>query len=257
MRTKLAPIGAVALRGFCLAALGCVVWLLLATIAVIGAVTVAFHYQAAGTAALQQDQRLLRLVPMLADSVLVPRDAPSVAGDLAREAPSLTLLMAPPIQEFLADREGHTAVGVFDAQGERLFGADWLPVLLPTTEAPEYVSVVEGGVTQRRRRESITSTAVAATPPKRTVISGTKPLPATRTDVPPVTGPLAGVTPLTAGAGTTPMSRSPASALIRPWPMDSSHPGVSSSGRPTPSSADISSAKRTDETSPATTARWS
>ena len=72
-----------------------------------------------------------------------------MAGDLAREAPSLTLLMAPPIQEFLADREGHTAVGVFDAQGERLFGADWLPVLLPTTEAPEYVSVVEGGVTHR------------------------------------------------------------------------------------------------------------
>jgi two-component system sensor histidine kinase TctE len=123
--------------------------MLLATIALIGAVTVAFHYQAAGTAALQQDQRLLRLVPMLADSVLVPRDAPSVAGDLAREAPSLTLLMAPPIQEFLADREGHTAVGVFNAQGERLFGAEWLPVLLPTTDAPEFVSVVEGGVTHR------------------------------------------------------------------------------------------------------------
>lgn len=123
--------------------------MLLATIAVIGAITVAFHYQTAGTAALQQDQRLLRLVPMLADSVLVPRDAPSVAGDLAREAPSLTLLMAPPIQEFLADRDGHTAVGVFDAQGERLFGAEWLPVLLPSTEAPEFVSVVEGGVTHR------------------------------------------------------------------------------------------------------------
>jgi two-component system, OmpR family, sensor histidine kinase TctE len=123
--------------------------MLLATIAMVGAVTVALHYQAAGTAALQQDQRLLRLVPMLADSVLVPRDEPSVAGDLAREAPSLTLLMAPPIQEFLADREGHTAVGVLDAQGERLFGAEWLPVLLPTTDAPEFVSVVEGGVTHR------------------------------------------------------------------------------------------------------------
>ncbi len=123
--------------------------MLLATIAVIGAATVAFHYQGAGTAALQQDQRLQRLVPMLADSVLVPRDAPSVAGDLAREAPSLTLLIAPPIQEFLADRGGHTAIGVFSAQGERLFGADWLPVLLPTTDAPEFVSVVEGGITHR------------------------------------------------------------------------------------------------------------
>lgn len=117
--------------------------MLLATIGAIGAATVAFHYQGAGTAALQQDQRLLRLVPMLADSVVLPR------GGAAADGNGLTLLMAPPIQEFLADREGHAAVGVFSPQGERLVGADWLPVLLPTTEAPEFVSVVDAGVTHR------------------------------------------------------------------------------------------------------------
>lgn len=121
---------------------------LLATLAAIGAATVAFHYQSAGTAALQQDQRLLRLVPMLADSVLQPRDG-ATAGATTGDAPGLTLLMAPPIQEFLADREGHAAVGVFSPRGERLFGADWLPVLLPTTDAPEFLSVVDAGVTHR------------------------------------------------------------------------------------------------------------
>lgn len=118
--------------------------MLLATIGAIGAATVAFHYQGAGTAALQQDQRLLRLVPMLADSVVLPR-----GGATTADGTGLILLMAPPIQEFLADREGHTAVGVFSPQGERLVGADWLPVLLPTTEAPEFVSVVDAGVTHR------------------------------------------------------------------------------------------------------------
>lgn len=117
--------------------------MLLATIGAIGAATLAFHYQGAGTAALQQDQRLLRLVPMLADSVVLPR------GGTPTDGTDLTLLMAPPIQEFLADRDGHTAVGVFSPRGERLFGADWLPVLLPTTEAPEFVSVVDAGVTHR------------------------------------------------------------------------------------------------------------
>jgi two-component system sensor histidine kinase TctE len=54
--------------------------LLLITIALIGAVSMVFHFQSAGTAALQQDQRLLRLVPLLADSVVVI--------DIARRGPA-------------------------------------------------------------------------------------------------------------------------------------------------------------------------
>ena len=131
---------------------------LLATIALIGAFSVLFHYQSAGTAALQQDQRLQRLVPMLADSVVVSRIAGRAAPGLAEpdavlqaptQADDLALLMAPPVQEFLADREGYAAVGVFNGEGQQLVGPTWLPTLLPTTDAPEFISVVEGGVTHR------------------------------------------------------------------------------------------------------------
>src|SRR5690606_32821467 len=118
---------------------------LLATIALIGAFSVFFHYQSAGTAALQQDQRLQRLVPMLADSVVVSRIARRGAQGLAEpdgllsapaQAEDLALLMAPPVQEFLADREGYAAVGVFNGEGLQLVGPAWLPTLLPATEAP-------------------------------------------------------------------------------------------------------------------------
>jgi two-component system, OmpR family, sensor histidine kinase TctE len=131
---------------------------LLATIALIGAFSVLFHYQSAGTAALQQDQRLQRLVPMLADSVVVSRIAGRAAPGLAEpdavlqaptQADDLALLMAPPVQEFLADREGYAAVGVFNGEGQQLVGPTWLPTLLPITDAPEFISVVEGGVTHR------------------------------------------------------------------------------------------------------------
>lgn len=131
---------------------------LLATIALIGAFSVFFHYQSAGTAALQQDQRLQRLVPMLADSVVVSRithrGAPGASGPetllgAPTQADDLALLMAPPVQEFLADREGYAAVGVFNAEGQQLVGPTWLPTLLPATEAPEFISVVEAGVTHR------------------------------------------------------------------------------------------------------------
>ncbi|MBX3611570.1 MAG: sensor histidine kinase N-terminal domain-containing protein [Hydrogenophaga sp.] len=137
--------------------------MLLLTIAIIVSVSVFFHYQSAGTAALQQDQRLLRLVPMLADSVVVSRIARRgeggvavpVEGDatglgaLGGGSPELTLLMAPQVQEFLSDRDGFAAIGVFNAEGRRLLGAQWLPTLLPTTDDPEFLSVVEAGVTHR------------------------------------------------------------------------------------------------------------
>src|SRR5690606_20685749 len=93
-----------------------------------------------------------------ADSVVVSRIARRGAGGLAEPAadagaiatpPELTLLMAPPVQEFLADRDGLAAFGVFNAEGRQLMGAQWLPTLLPTTADPEFLSVVEAGVTHR------------------------------------------------------------------------------------------------------------
>lgn len=123
--------------------------LLFLPLGLVGLVSVYFHYQSAGTAALQQDQQLLRLVPMLADSVVVtlPRDAPRPI-DIDAD-PGLALLLAPPVDEFLKEREGYAGYGVMDANGRLLVGDRWLPTVLPTTEDAEFLSVVESGITYR------------------------------------------------------------------------------------------------------------
>lgn len=141
--------------------------LLLLTIALIGAVSVVFHFQSAGAVALLKDQRLLRLVPLLADSVVVMnaaesnpalQDEPASSADRVEE-PALALLLAPPVEEFLQEHKGMSAFGVFDAQGSQLLGEDWLPTLLPTTDDAEFLSVVEGGVTYRVVAQRMRSTA--------------------------------------------------------------------------------------------------
>jgi len=115
------------------------------------------HYQSAGTAALQQDQQLLRLVPLLADSVVVrsgPREGQAAEpgqndDDGLGPSPGLAMLLAPPLDEFLKEREGYATYGIFNAYGRLLLGDAWLPTVLPVTEEPELLSVVEGGVTYR------------------------------------------------------------------------------------------------------------
>src|SRR3990167_6904998 len=109
----------------------------------VGVVSVFFHYQSAGTVALQQDQQLLRLVPLLADSVVVSQNR---SETLAVDAePGLALLLAPPVEEFLKEREGFAAYGLMDASGRLLLGDTWLPTVLPSTDDAEFLSVVEGG----------------------------------------------------------------------------------------------------------------
>jgi two-component system, OmpR family, sensor histidine kinase TctE len=123
--------------------------LLFLPLGLVGLVSVFFHYQSAGTAALQQDQQLLRLVPMLADSVVVtqPRVEPRPI-DIDAD-PGLALLLAPAVDEFLKEREGYAGYGVMDANGRLLVGDRWLPTVLPTTEDAEFLSVVESGITFR------------------------------------------------------------------------------------------------------------
>lgn len=123
--------------------------LLFLPLGLVGLVSVYFHYQSAGTAALQQDQQLLRLVPMLADSVVVtlPKEAPRPI-DIDAD-PGLALLLAPPVDEFLKEREGYAGYGVMDANGRLLVGDRWLPTVLPTTQDAEFLSVVDGGITYR------------------------------------------------------------------------------------------------------------
>lgn len=124
--------------------------LLLLPLGLVGLVSFWLHYQSAGTAALQQDQQLLRLLPLLADSVVVTHSADAAPPALdPGDTPGLALLLAPPVDEFLKDREGFAAYAIRDASGRHLLGDAWLPTVLPSTEGAEYLSVVEGGITYR------------------------------------------------------------------------------------------------------------
>lgn len=128
--------------------------LLMLPLCLIALVSVFFLYQNAGTASLQQDQQLLRLVPLLADSVVVARPGDRPAGsngfeDELQGGSGLALLMAPPVEEFLKAREGFAAYGVLDANGRSMLGDSWLPTVLPSTKGAEYLSVVQGGITYR------------------------------------------------------------------------------------------------------------
>jgi len=132
--------------------------LLLLPLGLVGLVAAWVQYQSAGTAALQQDQQLLRLVPMLADSVVVTVSdvVPPMDGFAGLMDPrsdggqgGLALLLAPPVEEFLKERDGYAAFAITDAHGRPLLGDAWLPTVLPLTQDAEFMSVVEGGVTYR------------------------------------------------------------------------------------------------------------
>jgi len=123
---------------------------LLFTVAISGVV----NYRSAGNAAVEQDQRLLRLLPLLSGSVVKSPAArrpesggPAPIPDDPRAG--FLLLLAPPLVEFLEGAQGAAAFGVFDGQGELLAGEPWLPVVRPLSNEPEFQSVEHGGVTYR------------------------------------------------------------------------------------------------------------
>jgi len=103
-----------------------------------------FDYRSADNVALQQDQRLLALVPLLADSV--------IAADAGAAEPPV-LLLAPPVQKFVNDGSGHAAYAIADADGKVLRGEPWLAGLPPTTQEPEFHSEENLGVTWRIVRQ--------------------------------------------------------------------------------------------------------
>ncbi len=114
--------------------------LLLIPLGIFALVSIYFDYQTAGNVALQKDQQLLRLVPLLADSVVAP-------GTLPADPP--VLLLAPPVEEFLKDRPGFAAYSMSDLQGRLLHGEPWLVGALPATPEPEFHSEEANGVTYR------------------------------------------------------------------------------------------------------------
>ena len=73
--------------------------LLLFPLGVFALVSVYFDYQTAGNVAVQKDQQLRRLLPLLADSVLAPGAAPDS---------SPVLLLAPEVELFIKNQVGFT-----------------------------------------------------------------------------------------------------------------------------------------------------
>ncbi len=117
--------------------------MLIAPLVLLALVNAWMDYRSAGNVAAQQDQRLLALVPLVADSVI---------GENPREADRPILMLAPAVAEFLEDRD-KSAYAIVDSDGKVLHGAGWLAGLPLTGAQPELHSEEYGGVTWRIARQ--------------------------------------------------------------------------------------------------------
>ena len=113
--------------------------LLVLPLSVLVLVSAWLDFRSADDAAVQHDQRLLRLLPGLADSV--------VAATTPGTEP--LLMLAPAVEEFLRRSGEYTAFSVRTVDGELVLGEDWVQGPLPATTAAEFHSVEYGGVTYR------------------------------------------------------------------------------------------------------------
>ncbi len=103
-----------------------------------------FDYRSADNVASQQDQRLLSLVPLLADSIIAEGQRPS-------DPP--VLLLPPALDEFLKHAPDTAAYAIADADGKTLRGEPWLTGLAPANTEPEFHSEEHGGTTWRIVRQ--------------------------------------------------------------------------------------------------------
>jgi two-component system, OmpR family, sensor histidine kinase TctE len=114
--------------------------LLLLPLLVLALVSAWFDYQAAGSAALQQDQQLLRLVPLVVGSIVAE-------GQQVLDPP--VVLLAPAIEDFLKDKSDLASWGIATLEGRSQVGPSWLANVTPSTLEPEFHSELVGGVTYR------------------------------------------------------------------------------------------------------------
>jgi two-component system, OmpR family, sensor histidine kinase TctE len=114
--------------------------MLLLPLAALACVSAWFDYQAAGSAAVLQDQQLQRLVPLLIGSVVAP-------GQQPQDPP--VVLLAPTMDEFLKERDGLAGWGLATVDGRIILGETWLTSPTPSTNEPEFHSELVGGVTYR------------------------------------------------------------------------------------------------------------
>ena len=113
--------------------------LLLLPLCIFALTSIWFDYQTAGNVALQKDQQLLRLVPLMADSVVAPGPA--------RNSPPV-MLLAPELEMFIKNRAS-AAFRISDSEGGFLAGEAWIAVVIPATDEPEFHSMEADGITYR------------------------------------------------------------------------------------------------------------
>ena len=116
--------------------------MLMAPLILLAGINAWIEFRSADNVATQQDQRLLALLPLLADSVI---------GKSGDDRP--LLLLAPPIEDFLKERAGSAAFAILDVDGKVLHGDDWLAGLPPPDNIPEVRSEERGGSTWRMVRQ--------------------------------------------------------------------------------------------------------
>jgi two-component system, OmpR family, sensor histidine kinase TctE len=114
--------------------------MLLLPLVALACVSAWFDFAAAGSAAVQQDVLLQRMVPLLVGSVVAegkgPLDEP-------------VILLAPAIEDFLKERDGLATWGLATIDGRMLIGDSWMSTTTPSTFEPEFHSELVGGLTYR------------------------------------------------------------------------------------------------------------
>ncbi|MCT9810361.1 sensor histidine kinase N-terminal domain-containing protein [Acidovorax sp. Be4] len=99
-----------------------------------------FAYRSAEAAGGQHDQRLMRMLPSLADAVLAPPMTPQVPP----------LVMLPQVvEDFLRQRQNDAGYAIADLKGRVLAGDTWIRVVVPSTSVAEFHSQEFGGITYR------------------------------------------------------------------------------------------------------------
>lgn len=116
--------------------------LLIAPLILLAVVNATMDYRSAENVAQQQDERLLALVPLVADSVIGEGEPP-------------LLLIAPPVQEFLKERPGFAGYAILDPDGKVLEGEGWLAGLPPPGNEPVFHSEEHAGATWRIVRQRL------------------------------------------------------------------------------------------------------
>lgn len=100
-------------------------------------------YRAAASVALEQDQRLAALVPLLADSLLSPGN---------RQTDSPVFLLAPAIARFL-ESPATSSIAIIDESGRLVHGEEWLVGQAPDTTEAVFENAEHDGVTWRIVRQ--------------------------------------------------------------------------------------------------------